>query len=270
MSSTFALQPSPLDNADSTWGQVAVIPWDSACFGFNVGTYLPDPGADAVPADGLRQRLNAWMAAQQVEMLSCTVPAQSAPWMACLATAGFAFVDMAMLAFGRRLDTLPPARISVRDADVADHGAIIALAGSAFAFGRYHTDARFPRDLADARYRLWATNALAADPSTNSVLVTGPVGQPTGFVCATVEGHRATLTLAAVDPVANPGILGPLIMVSALRELAARGARTAQARVAAANTSIMSLYSGLGFSFPDAEAVYHLHAPGAPHLRAIR
>jgi len=210
------------------------------------------------------------MTKHEVEVVSCTVPGRSSAWMACLSTAGFAFVDMALLAFARRLTTLPEARIAVRPAVVDDHEALIGLAGSAFSFGRYHTDARFPRDKADARYQLWMRNALSGPTERDIVLVTGEPGRPGGFVCATLDGHRAALTLAAVEPEANPGILGPLLMVSAMHALAHRGARSVQVRIAAANTAILSLYAGLGFSFPDAEAVYHLHAPGATHLRPIR
>lgn len=272
MSRIFQLQPDPLVAGDPSWGHVAVIPWDSECFGFPVGTYLAERAGEDTPppAADVRAHLDAWMAAHQVELVACMVPGGSRRWMACLSAAGFAFVETALLAFARRLSTLPPPRVAVRPAVADDHPALLALAGSAFSFGRYHTDARFPRELADARYRLWMHNALTGDPARDIVLATGAAGQPTGFVCATLDGHRATLALAAVDRDANPGILGPLLMVSAMHALADRGARSVQVRIAAANTAILSLYAGLGFSFPDAEAVYHLHAPGATHLGPIR
>jgi len=264
----------PLRDEVPTLGGIGLVPWDSETFGFNVGSYRPGlpgmpPPPPPSPAD-LRADIEKWMRLHQAELVSCGVPGADTEWMACLSQAGFAFVDMALLAFGRRLTTLPPARIEVREAAAVDHEPLVTMAGTVFSFGRYHTDARFPRVLADKRYRRWMRNALAQQGGSTWVFVSGPVGHPTGFVCATLTGSRATLTLAAVDPATNPGILGPLLTTSALHALVQRGARSVQARISAANTGIVDIYSSLGFAFAEAEAMYHLHAGGAAHLNPRR
>jgi len=264
----FKADQQPLVEQEPRMGTVAVLPWDAQYFGFNVGTYAPpNAGAEAPPSSSrLKQLLHEWMCAQSVEMVSCAVPGHAVHWLACLSIAGFAFVDMALLAFARKLTSLPPARVKVRAAESADEDRLVEISGSAFQFGRYHTDARFPRGLADNRYRYWIRNALAARSGREFVFVTGPVGAPTGFMHATLDGTCATLHLAAVDADQNAGILGPALFVSALHELVAKGARSAKARLAAANTVVLSLYASLGFTFPEAEAVFHLHAADATHL----
>lgn len=268
MSGTFKADYQPLVPGEPGFGSAAVLPWDTGYFGFGVGTYMvAGVDADAPPPAGrLNELLTTWMTAHSVELLSCAVPGHAVRWLSCLSRVGFAFVDMALLAFARKLTALPPARVAIRPAEPADEERLAEISGSAFQFGRYHTDARFPRRLADERYRRWMRNALAARSDREFVFVTGPPGAPTGFMHATLDGACATLQLAAVDAQQNAGILGPALFAAALHELAARGARSAKARLAAANTAILSLYASLGFTFPGAEAVYHLHAPDAAHL----
>ena len=268
--SAFKANYTPLDSADPALGRCAVLPWDSDYFGFNVGSYIPgDPAGPPARRDRLAPALRGWMGRNQVELLSCSVPGDANRWLGWLGTEGFAFVDLSLLAFARRLTALPPARVTVRLADDADLAALVDLAGRAFTFGRYHVDARFPRALADERYRHWMRNAMAARSETELVLVSGPSGAPTGFIHAVLRADVADLRLAAVDPGHNHGFLGAGLFVSALRMLVDRGARRAQARLSTANIPILNLYSSLGFSFHEAEAVYHLHADPAPHLVAL-
>lgn len=270
MSNAFQAAYEPLGGDAGVPGTVAVLPWDTEYFGFPVGTYLPGEKADQPPpAAVLSGALRTWMRQQAVELVSCAVPGSAIQWMNCLSSSGFAFVDMALLAFARKLTALPPARVQVRPAEAAEEAALVKMAGTAFHFGRYHTDARFPRSLADERYRRWMRNAMAARSSTEFVFVTGPSGAPTGFMHATLGGGCATLQLAAVDAEQNAGILGPALFVSSLHALVALGARSAKARLGAANTGILSLYASLGFTFPEAEAVYHLHAADAAHLNPM-
>lgn len=248
-------------------GHAAVVPWDSQYFGFNVGTYEPADlaGLPALSAV-LEDRLRRWMRRHDVELLACTVPSGSNSWVSWLCNAGFAFVDLSLLAFARRLTVLPPARIPIRVAVDADEAALVRIAGKAFTFGRYHADARFPRALADDRYRHWMRNAMSARSEREFVLVSGAPGTPTGFVHAVIRDKVADLRLAAVDPTQNVGLLGTSLFTSALHSLVDYGATRAQARISAANTSILNLYSSLGFALVKPESIFHLHARAGTHL----
>lgn len=268
--SQFSLDYAALDAAAPGLGRCAVVPWDSTYFGFNVATYVPGhPYELPVGAEEIVPLLRRWMQQKSVELVSCNVPADSFAWMGRLAADGFCSVDLSLLAFARKLNTLLPARVTVRAVEDADVPGLERIAMTAFRFGRYHADARFPRALADERYRQWVRNALAARGETEFLLTCGPVGNPAGLFHAVLRGDVADLRLAAVDPALHSGFLGAGLFVGALTQLVARGARRAQARLSAGNIPILNLYSSLGFAFHEAEAVYHLHAHPAPHLVSL-
>ena len=71
----------PLDPSHSEWGTVYVVPWDTDIFGFPVGTYTPgEPEAIRSELRAVGERLRVWAAAQGVELVSCTVPADDRAW----------------------------------------------------------------------------------------------------------------------------------------------------------------------------------------------
>lgn len=262
--SQFRLEYEPVDPGSPDLGRAAVVPWDSAYFGFNVGTYVPAvPTHPPAHCDVLAAKLRGWMRHRDVELLACTISSESKFWVSWLCSAGFAFVDLSLLAYARRLTSLPPPRISVRLAEEQDEAGLVRIAGTAFSYGRYHADARFPRILADSRYQHWIRNAMAGRTEHEFVLVSGVPGAPTGFVHAVIRDQVADLRLAAVDPTQNAGLLGTSLFTSALHSLVGYGARRAQARVSATNIPILNLYCSLGFAFVQPESIFHLHARSA-------
>ena len=188
------------------------------------------------------------------------------PW---LENAGFRFVELQIQATLPRLEptALPENRLTVRLAETADAPRILALAGTAFGFGRYHADPRFPRELADARYRAWMERALADSRPETWVGVVGSPGEPAGFAHAELVGEVADLRLVAAD-LTRLGPIGTELVIGALRHLASRGARRATARLTPANTPALNVYASLGFRFHQPELVFHWHRPDAPHLAA--
>ncbi len=266
--SAFELAYESLDASEPGLGQVAHIPWDNRIFGFNVGTYRLEraTGSGSQVCGTLATSLDRWMERSETELLSCGVPANEFGCQAMLAGAGFVFVDLGLTAFARKLGSLPSPRIEIRLATAADGAGILAIAGSVFRFGRYHADARFPRSLANERYRCWMQNALVTTDDSEFVFVCGPQGAPTGFLHAVVRGGVADLRLAGVADVPNGGILGPSLFSGALAQLVARGARQATARLSAGNLAVLNLYGSLGFVFTAAEAIYHRHSASARHL----
>jgi len=264
----FALSYSPLSPIAPELGRAAILPWDSEHFGFAVGAYAPaEPSSLPVQEAAFRDSVWNWMQEREVELLSCSVPADSFDWIARLETSGFRFVDLALTAFARKLVHLPVPRIGIRRPSPDDAPHLERIAGSAFRFGRYHADPRFPRSLADGRYRRWIRNALESQNEQEFIFVSGPPGKPTGFIHAVIHGTAIDLRLAAVDPAENTGILGPHLFTAVLGILRDKhGARSAKARLSAGNISILSLYSSLGFLFPQADAVFHLHSPTSKHL----
>ena len=248
-------------------GRVAQLPWDSEIFGFNVGMYeIADTVPLVVSRDEISRRLSRWMSDQEVELLSCMVPADAFEWMARLSAAGFIFVDLALQAHLRSLTDLPVPQVTVRMADEKDAAGIDAIAGTAFRFGRYLADPRFPAQLAKDRFRHWMRIALAAQNETEFVYVSGPPGNPRGFLHATLRGTVADVRLVAVDSAETAGLQGSTFCVGALTDLRERGAQSAIVRLSAGNVRALSLYSSLGFLFLKADAVYHLHSQTPRYL----
>jgi hypothetical protein len=147
-----------------------------------------------------------------------------------------------------------------------DWDALERIAGTAFRVGRYHADARFPAAMADLRYRQWVRRALTATDSGDRVYVLGSPGQARGFFHVVVAGELADLRLGAVDTSLDAGIAGFSLYAGTLAALKQIGARQAIAKIQAANTAVMNIYSALGFRFSHPEAVFHWHALEAPHL----
>lgn len=265
--SNFEVHFEPLQPDAAELGRCATLGWDARTFGFNVGSWQPEStGATPPPPHRLIEALQTWMMDRKVELISTQVPGDASSWFSTLGMVGFRFVDLTLLGYLRRLDRLPPSRLSLRLATAEDIPALERMAGSAFHFGRYHTDARFPRALADQRYREWIRRALTQTAPDEFVHVCGPQGAPAGFVHSQLRGQLADLRLAAVDPERGDGFVAPALFSGALGELARLGARSASARLSAANLPVLNLYASLGFVFREPFAVFHLHRSGSPHL----
>jgi len=265
--SSFAVPYEDLCAESPELGRVALLPWDSNIFGFNVGAYeVGDTVPPGGPREDLRRLISCWMVDHDVELLSCMVQADAFEWMAWLGAAGFVFVDLALQAHLHSLTGLPVPHVTVRLADQDDAAGIEAIAGTAFRFGRYLADSRFPKQLANDRFRHWMRTALAAQNETEFVYVSGPPGMPRGFLHATLRGTVADVRLVAIDSAENTGILGSTFCTGVLTDLRERGARSAIVRLSAGNVRALSLYSKLGFMFLKADAVYHLHSKTPRHL----
>lgn len=261
--SDFTRRYSSLSKQYPEWGDVATLPWDEEIFGFPVAEYRPGPAPpsrDSIPA--FRDALLRYAATTEVRLVSVNVDPSHRAAIADLALAGFYFVDLNLEVWLHRLQVagLPKSRASARRCSPEDHEEIYRIAGTAFSFGRYHADPRFPRELADLRYVRWMRNALNGDVPNDYVFVTGPPGKPFGFFDVVVEHDVADLRLGAMDPDSASGLGGYLLVVETLHELAQLGARSVRAKISAANTSMSNVYADLGFRFSAPQVVLHWHA----------
>ncbi len=264
----FHLEFTHLSPDNIAWGEVALIPWDAAIFGFPVGTLK---GADwsivANQAERFMADLAAWAAAHNVEVVSCEIAASNTHAMALLPLLGFQFVDCKIEAQHRRLQRqdLPATRFPIRLAQPADVLIIQDIAERVFEFGRYITDYRFPQALANRRYRQWITNALAA-PADNQVYVAGEPGDVIAFHHVVVNGETADLRLSAVDAERQAIGVGFYLYNGSLQILKDQGVRAAYASVSPANVAVMNIYASLGFQFSQPTLVYHWHRPNSTSL----
>lgn len=265
--SRFEMEFRPLSESAPHFGEVAPIPWDEETFGFRVADYRP--GEFQRPEDGQKMAaaLDRWSRENDVELIGCRVPGDSFDVAALLQANGFRFIETQLRGTLPRLrpEAFAPSRLTPRTAEPGDHARIAEIAETAFSFGRYHADPRFPRVLADRRYRSWMERALSSPSPTCRVLVLGPVGRCSAFLHAEVAPGHVDLRLAAAAP-GDSGIAAVELFRGTLRAFAAEGVTMATAVFSAANTAVANLYASLGFRFHDPKLLFHWHRPGSRHL----
>ncbi|MDE3088115.1 MAG: hypothetical protein KGJ80_01860 [Chloroflexota bacterium] len=251
------------------WGQIAIFPWDTEIFGFPVADWqVGDCRAIEMVRTGFQATLVTWADANKVELVSCAVTGNDTRWLALLPTMGFTFVDFTFECVGRRIQEtpFPETRIPVRLAELSDQAEIEQIAARAFSFGRYHCDLRFPRELADRRYRQWLCNTFSTLGSQARIYVIGEPGKVKGFVHLNVTGMDVYVTIAAVDRDVQGTGAGADLLFGMLQTVKAEGIKTVTTKVSAANLAIVNLIPHFGGRFTNPRAVYHWHAPNAPHL----
>lgn len=264
----FQFKFRPCSASAPGWGDVAVIPWDTEIFGFPVGVYRPaDARALAADLAAFRRTLEAWARQQRVQLISASVPAAPGELAALLLEAGFVPVETSVHAVlnGVQRAQFLPALLPVRPAEPGDRSDIERISETAFDFGRYHADPRFPRRLADRRYQRWVVNALASG-GNDLFYVAGLPGRILGFMHVVVDGTSADLRLAAVDRAVQGGNVGYSLYAGTLEALRRAGVRRAEGKLSPTNVGVLNVFAALGFRFSRPETAFHWHAPEAPDL----
>ena len=157
---------------------------------------------------------------------------------------------------------LPTTRVALRKAAPEDHSSLSAIAGTAFQFGRYHTDPQFPRELANARYVHWVAQRSQRLKPRQSCLCAWTAWRCHRIYGCCCQDGRADFRLAAIDPVKGPSSPGAgfLLYAESIRAVLELGARSATTKIASANTQVLNIYSMLGFRFSKPDVVLHWHA----------
>jgi hypothetical protein len=262
-----------LSCGERSWASAEILPWDADIFGFPVGQL--SLRGEALRSEELveaRSSLREWAEGTGARLASASVEAGQLDWAAALPLLGFRCVDVSLrmtLPDLRRRRKLVSAG-GVRRAAPADHPGLVAIASTAFDFGRYHRDALFPRALADRRFGEWTRRSLSEGAASDRFWVVGPEGAPQAFMFARTVGERGEFLLGAVSREHANGLLGPLLFEGSLAALESEGVRSVSAKISAANTSGLNLYAGLGFAASDACFVYHWHSADKNGVSAVR
>jgi hypothetical protein len=251
-------------SSDPAMGSAAVVPWDSAIFGFPVAAFRPGAGDfNGDQVDTFRNRFAAWMEARNISVCSSTLAPTQSFWRTLLPQVGFEFVDLSLqVSLVLASAKLPPVRSQLRPALPADHTAIEAIAAGSFAHGRYHADPRFPEHLANRRYSQWVRNTLSAPSEIDRMYVLEEGGRVAGFFHVTIEGDVSDLRLAAMAADLKMTMLGVELYSAMLHELRRRNIRRVVASISAVNQNVVNLFSMLGSRFSGPEIIYHWHASG--------
>jgi hypothetical protein len=251
------------------WGRIATLPWDEKIFGFPVGDYQPgDSRSIAATRPSFQEKLRNWSEMNRIELVGASVPADDILWCRLLPELGFAFVDYTLKISQPSLQAWEPSpfKIPVRLAQPEDQPSVERIAQLAFRAGRYHMDPCFPRSLSELRYKQWLSNAFAASGPSSRLYVTGEVGQATSFFHVNVDGEDAYITIIAVAPDKQGGRTAVDLCTGALTDLKSMGVRRMSSKVSAMNSGVMNVAVFFSWRFSDPQAVFHWHAPNAPHL----
>ena len=244
------------------FGTIRLLPWDTEIFGFPVGEYFP---ASDLHLRMDRARLGRTLRRQarkhELALLSARVPATRTQDIALLCHLRFRVVDHALEVRQARLARLklPALRSRLRAARPDDLPALVAIAESSFEYGRYHTDGQFPRHLANRRYGVWVRKAMGAVSETNLMFALDAGERVAGFFDVKVADRHAELRLGAVDASLAHGLLGYHLYVGLFDHLQSIGVEEVSARVSAANTAVLNLYTAFGFQISQPEVVLHWH-----------
>ena len=219
------------------------------------------PVGEEHPSAVLREALERFSSRTQSRLISARASGADSAAQGALLAAGFLPVEFSIEAYSQQLrpEALPARRFPFRLANIEDQSAILRIASSAFTFGRYHGDPRFPRNLADRRYVTWVRNALNGENQNDHVFVLGGPDSVLGFMNVVIRDTHADMRLGAVDPDNEVGFAGYALYVETLRAVHSLGAHSISARIAAANTRVVNIFAGLGCRFRDPEMVLHWH-----------
>lgn len=261
----------PLSNNHPEWGNVAVLPWDTDIFGFPVGDFKANDcrSASAHPAEFLAA-LTIWAQENNVELVSVSVNAEDSMWCSLLQDVGFRYVDCTLEVINKRIQSLDytPTKNPLRVATLQDQPGVEELAESAFRFGRYHADARFPRALADLRYRRWLRNAFTSMGPNSIIYVSGTPDHIRGFLHLNIYGKDSYMTIAAVEKSLHGSVLGYDLIAETVNKIKEMGIRRNHSKISAGNLGIVNIAISFDCRFGPPQAVFHWHAPKAPHLVA--
>jgi hypothetical protein len=180
-----------------------------------------------------------------------------------LQRAGFAYVEtshpllLAPLA-GRDVERVFRRTVAIERATRADQAELAALARDAFAYSRFHEDARIHPARARARYHGWIADSFERG---DELWLHRRHGAVAALMTFAVDGERAQLLLGGTRP--GDELIAPMFWTAILAMLRDRGLASIATRVSAANLGALRLHLALGFVATATELGFTRLYPGA-------
>lgn len=224
------------------------LTWDSEFFTRRIARVT---GTDL--DDRKMSLLSAWCGENRIDCAYFLADPNSQTTLDSAQRNGFSLVDIRVeltLPVKDALNTLvPDATIEIREATAYDLSRLRELARQISAVSRFHRDSRFPNDLCEEMYAIWAEKNLKAPDVT--VLVAEVSSEVRGFmsICEMPNG-RATIPLVGVDSNAHRGGIGGHLVHAGVDFMKRRGIETASVVTQGANLAALKLYWRAGF-FPS-------------------
>ena len=262
----FEKHHEPLANDPPGWGRIALLPWDTETFGFGVADYEIDtPERERLDPSSICAALETWVRAHDVKLVGTLVPASDSAALHFFDQIGFRHIETTLTVQFNDIQNArydAPREIPLAPAREPDLEDVLRISRDAFHHGRYHADARVPRDLADQRYQDWVRRTLL--PRNSQILLAARRdAEVCGFSIVEIEGDQGYLHLYAVDPSRTGAGIGAGILAATLRYVQERGAGSMRSKISAANVASINIMARLGARFLDPRVLLHWHAPGS-------
>jgi ribosomal protein S18 acetylase RimI-like enzyme len=171
-----------------------------------------------------------------------------------LTTAGFALVDTAVT-FELVREVPIASAIEVRECTEHDAEAVLAIAGSAFRYSRFHLDPAIDDRLAHHVKREWIANYVRKQRG-DALLVAHHDGKPAGFLAALVSHGTAAIDLVAVATDAHGKGVGSALCAAFAQRYAGMP-RVVGTQVV--NVPSIRMYTKLGYELARSQYVLHHH-----------
>jgi len=157
----------------------------------------------------------------------------------------------------------------VRVAGPGDVGAIRSVAAEAFRgyFGHYHADPRLDRVKCDEVYASWAERSCLDRAVASKVLVAEHEGRVAGFLTLLERGPaEQEIILNGVEPAAQRHGLYRALVLAAMAQARAEGARLLSVSTQLINARVQRTWARLGFEPSRSYLTFHLWLDDAPPL----
>jgi len=259
--SSFLLEYKPLTKFDLSLGEVAEVPWDTEIFKFKIGQYkLINFDYSKIDKQCLGLELDKWCKKNQIIMIGCNIESSLNQAVILLQELNFFFVDSIVkvqLNNFKKLELQKP-RFKIRQIEVRDYAAVKKIAEISFKHGRYFADFRFPKDLARLRYKRWIEMGIENISENNKIYVLEIQKDIKGFFYVVFKNNKTVyLSLAAVKPEQQHGILGYHLYLAVLNKLKDNCIEKVEGSVSLSNISTINLLLSFGFTCNRNELIFH-------------
>lgn len=207
-----------------------------------------------VDGNGATNELEAHLRAQKVGFYFVKVRTDRVADVRELARLGFGLVDTAVtfeLVHERPVESA----IVVRECTADDADAVLAIAGSAFRYSRFHLDPSIGLDVAHHVKREWIANYVKKLRG-DALLVAHHAGKPAGFLASLVSHSTAAIDLVAVAPDAHGNGIGSALCAAFAQRYAGMP-RVVGTQVV--NVPSIRMYTKLGYELARSQYVLHHH-----------
>jgi ribosomal protein S18 acetylase RimI-like enzyme len=237
-----------------------LLPWDSGFFGRRIARAACNR-LDPVILRGLED----WCALNGVECLYFLADPDAPGSLALAEDSGFRMTDIRVLlkhVIGRFQDGPPgehDGEYTLRAIRPGDEAPLLEIAGRIHQTTRFWRDPGFPGDRCSELYRRWLERDISG--RADHVVVCESGSNPVGYVTCLLEEdggrRRGTVSLLGVHEDHRKRGLGSLLLGTAVRWFAERGAGTVDVVTQGTNTASLRVYQQAGFLIDSVMIWFH-------------